>query len=182
MRHALPAVEPGVDYGAAGPSLSEEGRRQAEAVGRQIALDYASGAITAVLTSPIARARETAELVAASLGADGIELVEELRGRGEVELRAGIAADVAHLVEAGERAWPLIESLQEAHPPDAVVIAVSHEVTIRALVCRAIAIAPEHALRFALEPASLTTIEFRTQPQRRTILGPLNETCHLDGL
>jgi hypothetical protein len=33
--------------------------------------------------------------------------------------------------------------------------------------------------RFRLDPASLTTIEYRTAPRERTLLAGLNETCHL---
>jgi probable phosphoglycerate mutase len=51
------------------PGLSELGRRQAEAVGRQLQASVSHSDIT-LLSSPLQRARETAEPLASSLGLD----------------------------------------------------------------------------------------------------------------
>ena len=58
LRHALPVS------GHANPGLSDEGRGQAERVAQWLALSR----IDAVVTSPLRRARETAEPIEASLG------------------------------------------------------------------------------------------------------------------
>jgi broad specificity phosphatase PhoE len=78
------------------------------------------------------------------------------------------------------RAWAAAESLQEQHSADCTIILVAEELAIRLLVCHALAIPSSEIQRFRIDPASLTTLDFRLQPQRRTILAGLNETCHLE--
>ena len=66
--------------------LNREGRRQAlETAGKLAGLDAAIGM---VITSPLRRARETAEIIAGHLGA-GIEIHEEIveRDFGDYEVR-----------------------------------------------------------------------------------------------
>lgn len=66
------------------PSLSEAGRNDAAAVATEIAKVGRSGAFAhldspvVVVTSPMKRARETAQRIAAAIGAD-LEVIEELR-------------------------------------------------------------------------------------------------------
>ena len=85
--------------------LTEKGRRQSERVGRLLA---ASGfAPDAVLTSPLARARETAEIVADLLG---VRLQEEPRLGGPLDL----ATLEAILDDAGSPRRALIVG----HDPD----------------------------------------------------------------
>ena len=61
---------------------------------------------------------------------------------------------------------------------------VSHELTIRALICRALGMSLADARRFRLDLASISAIEFRRAPNgdmRMTVAG-LNETCHVEEL
>lgn len=60
MRHALPERVERDDGGAADPSLSAHGRRQAEAVGEVLADEP----LDVIITSPLRRARETAASIA----------------------------------------------------------------------------------------------------------------------
>lgn len=68
LRHALPVS------GHANPGLSDEGRGQAERVAQWLALSR----IDAVVTSPLRRARETAEPIEASLGLTAA-VIDDLR-------------------------------------------------------------------------------------------------------
>ncbi len=85
--------------------LTDKGRRQAERLGRLLAL--AGFAPDAILTSPLARSRETAEIVADVLGV-----------RARVEPRLGEPLDLATLEaildDAGSPRRPLIVG----HDPD----------------------------------------------------------------
>ena len=68
LRHALPVS------GHANPGLSDEGRGQAERVAQWLALSR----IDAVVTSPLRRARQTAEPIEASLGLTAA-VIDDLR-------------------------------------------------------------------------------------------------------
>jgi len=68
LRHALPVS------GHANPGLSDEGRGQAERVAQWLALSR----IDAVVTSPLRRARETADPIEASLGLTAA-VIDDLR-------------------------------------------------------------------------------------------------------
>ena len=68
LRHALPVS------GHANPGLSDEGRGQAERVAQWLALSR----IDAVVTSPLHRARETADPIEASLGLTAA-VIDDLR-------------------------------------------------------------------------------------------------------
>jgi broad specificity phosphatase PhoE len=123
------------------------------------------------LTSPGAAATETARQIAAAFGAAEPEAAGEL-DNGTVD--SGAAAEDLKFVQ--ERAWAMIESLKERAEQDATIVLVSNQAVVRALVCRVLNMPAGDMWRFALEAASITTIEFRGP---RTLIGSLNEVCHL---
>ena len=129
------------------PPLSEQGRADAAALARALEGE----GVLAVWTSPLARARETAEVAAAHLGLEAEvldDLSESRRGAWEGRTYAELAEEDPALLaafEAGERtfAFPGGESLEEqiartrraldtiaAGPQPA--LAVAHAGTIRA--------------------------------------------------
>ena len=129
------------------PPLSEQGRADAAALARALEGE----GVRAVWTSPLARARETAEVAAAHLGLEaGVidDLIESRRGAWEGRTYAELAEEDPALLaafEAGERtfAFPGGESLEEQiartrRALDAVgagpqpALAVAHAGTIRA--------------------------------------------------
>jgi broad specificity phosphatase PhoE len=154
-------------------SLSELGQRQAWAIAREIgAVAERQRAPDAVLTSTQLAAEETARQIAAEIGAAEPETTIEL----DDGALGSEAADRRNPTFVQERAWAMIESLKERHEQDATIVLVSNESVVRALVCRVLGMPAGDMGRFALEAASITTIEFRGQ---RTLIGSLNEVCHL---
>jgi phosphohistidine phosphatase len=104
--------------------LTPEGRNQSRRVGERLAA--ASPRPTAVLTSPLLRARETAELIAEPLGLD-VEPDERLRpGASADDVRAAVAGRaeavvvVAHQPDCGRIAAALTGGAEPAFPPAGV--------------------------------------------------------------
>jgi broad specificity phosphatase PhoE len=158
---------------ASDPPLSAEGWRQARAVADELrALGARGERHVAVLSGPL-----QAPLRAAALIADALDL-ETPEPRPELALDAP-GQDAGALQDL---AWSLIETLKASREPDASLVLVAHELTIRLLVCRALSMPLDEMRRFALQPGSLSVIEYRTQPRERTLIASLNETCHLEGL
>jgi broad specificity phosphatase PhoE len=158
-----------------GLPLSATGRRQARALAEEIAVLAQRGAGIAELhTSPKQAPIETAAEIARALGVGEASVNEDLAAP-SVQSLAGMEA----LSAFQERAWSLVDTLKEKHEPTATVVLVTDELAIRVVVCRALSMPLTEMKRFFLEPASLTTIEFRGP---RTLIVCLNETCHLDPL
>jgi broad specificity phosphatase PhoE len=156
------------------PRLSTLGLSQAQAIAREIAAAAERQRLpNGVFTSPRAAAAETAREIAAEFGAAAPEAAAEL----DVGAVDSGAAGGQELKFVQERAWAMIESLRDSSEQDAAFVLVSDEAVIRALVSRALSMPAGDMWRFALEAASMSTIEFRGQ---RTLIGSLNEVCHLE--
>ena len=156
------------------PGLSRLGRRQAVAIGKELAA-IATPQVAAVYASPLAAAQTTAALVADALGLEGVETHDALVTVMPEQLSPGRDGSAA-LSMIQERAWALVEALKERHPPDVSLILVSHELPIRAMIGRALSLPIEDVTRFEVEAGSISAIEFRGP---RTILAVLNDVCHL---
>jgi probable phosphoglycerate mutase len=162
------------------PALTAHGRRQAAAIASELfeALDRGT-AYEAIYTSPLRAARTTAEALAAVLDIGEPRVAHELSTLTPEVLPADGGTEALQALQ--ERAWSAVQSLKERFEAQSNIVIVTHDLTIRSLVCRALEMPLEEMHRFDLEPASLTTIEFRIQGQReRTIIVNLNETCHLE--
>jgi broad specificity phosphatase PhoE len=169
------------DLGHNDPSLSALGRRQALALASELELHSRRGpAIEAIYTSPMRSASETADVIVQTLGLAGPSVSEALGTLTPEVLPPGGGLDAVTTIQG--RAWATVETLREQHDERAVVVLVSHELTIRAVICRALGMPLTDLKRYELGPASLSTIEFRRAPNgdMRTILAALNESCHLD--
>ena len=162
-------------------ALSELGRLQSEAVVESCA---AGGDWRAVYTSPLSRCRSLAEAVAERLRIplsieNGLLEIDHGRwdGRLETEIKEnepeaygdycdhpGIFAATGgeNGFQVAARALPVIERIRAARESGDVLV-VSHEATIRIIVCALLGISVDlYRARLALPVASFTTVEFRS--------------------
>lgn len=176
--------------GRADPPLTATGRAQADAVAVSLAAGFAAVPGLRVVSSPLARARQTAGAVAAALGvAVEIEprLVELDYGEWDVRSFAEFPPeDLARwrrdatfappggesLVAVGERVGHWCAEVADGPP----VIAVSHVSPIKAAVLWAMDADPLLAWRMRLDVASITRLD--TEVGRRALVG-FNDTAHL---
>lgn len=174
--------------------LTDTGRQQAAAAAGALA---ARGGVDLIVTSPLGRARRTAETVAERTGAgltvdDGLAETDfgaweglsfaEVRAGWPDEMKAWLAdADVAP--PAGEsfaavavRVDAALDRLLAAYQGQTLVV-VSHVTPIKTLVCRALLAPPAAMFRMHLDVASLSEADwFADGP---ALLRSLNDTAHL---
>ena len=175
--------------------LTEVGRLQAEA----LAISLEQMPVAAVYSSPLRRALDTARAIAERQGLavvveegltemdigemDGLTF-EEMRQRHAEFLRRWQGDDLATLRMPGgeslqdlqERATEALRRLAERHD-DETVVAVSHNFTIRVLLCHALNLPIAEFRRLRQDLAATTTLDVRDD---RTVLVHLNDTCHLE--
>jgi broad specificity phosphatase PhoE len=179
VRHGeVEPLQEGIDTGPTGPALSMHGRREATAMAKELLGDVERGSdIEALYSSPMRAARVTADALSAVLGVGDPLIAPELSTLTPEVLPEG---HYSALEAVQERAWNFLLDLKEQYEQRSTVVLVTHELTIRALVCRALEMQLADMYRFDLAPASMTTIEFRLQRDReRTLIAALNDTCHL---
>lgn len=153
--------------------LSDHARKHAAIIAHEIA--EAAGRsfpVSAVYSDPSGAALDTARVIT-----DALTIATPTPRDAFASPAPGVTAGAleAHQTEA----WSAVEAIQEEHSPDSTLVIVSHELPVRLIVCRSLSIPLAEMHRFRIDPASLTTLDFRLLPQRRTILAGLNETCHL---
>ena len=163
---------------SANPGLSDEGRAQARATGEWLA--PLADRVDALVTSPVRRTRETAEILAELLGQqvevepgfaemefgtwDGLTFAEVAETRQD-ELGAWLGSlDVApgggesfRAVE--KRVLDALERLLDERAGQTIVV-VSHVTPIKTLVAHAVQAPLESVYRMELTPASVTVITF----------------------
>jgi broad specificity phosphatase PhoE len=178
----------GLILGRADPGLTDEGRHQAARLADLLVREEP----VAVLTSPLLRARETAEVIA---GACGLEaeaderLVEIDWGTWEGRPAAGIAPVEMERLRADAGTAPEGESLTalgarvqeffgQALARDGLVVAVTHVSPIKAAVAWTLGAPDAAAFRMYVALASVTRIDRRS---RGPVLVSFNETAHLLG-
>jgi alpha-ribazole phosphatase len=179
--------------GSQGTRLSERGRRQCE----QVAEALGAAGVSAIYSSPLERAKESAEIIAQRLNIP-VKYTEALRER-DVGQWEGLTDDevkqrfpeerAAHLAHPGTFAAPGGESREDvfaraaefieqvaADHPGQVVLVVAHAGPIKSAVAHALR-APVHAWpRMDVENASITIIE--GQPGSLRVIR-VNDTSHL---
>jgi len=175
-------------------ALTKDGRNQASLVAKRLA---DGPGIDVIVTSPLQRARHTAEAVAESTGAPMI--VDDALVEADFGAWEGLS-----FAEAGER-WPeqmaawmaspdaappggesfatvalrvlaALDRLIESHRHERAVV-VSHVTPIKTLVCRALLAPPEAMFRMNLDVASLTRVDCFDNGS--AMLRSLNDTAHL---
>jgi len=174
--------------------LTEAGRRQAAAAASRLS---GRGGIDVIVTSPLQRARRTAEAAAEATGAllqvendlteadfgkwEGLTFAEAAQ-RWPDEMAAWLANPDApppggeSFAAAAHRVVGALDRLLAAHPQRTLLL-VSHVTPIKTLVCRAILAPPAALFRIHLDVASLCEIDwFADGP---ALVRSLNDTAHL---
>lgn len=198
VRHGATALTTEDKFsGAIGVELSDMGRWQAAKLGERLA----SEGITAVYSSPLSRAVDTAHLIADRMALEPI-LREGLReishgrweglSRREVEERFGAEYSTwendpfTFAPEGGEsglavlaRALPVIREVVTSHPGQKVLV-VSHKATLRLLLSSLLGF-DERGYRDRLEqsPGCLNIVDFKDAVRARLML--FNDTSHYAG-
>jgi probable phosphoglycerate mutase len=194
LRHGQTAMSAERRFAGRGDiPLTKEGARQAARAARSLART----GVDIIVTSPLQRARRTAEAVAEASGAALVvddDLVEADFGSWEGltfaeagrqwpdELTAWLASPDA-APPGGEsfamvalRVLTALDRLLDAHRHRTAVV-VSHVTPIKTLVCRALLAPPEAMFRMNLDVASLSRIDCFDNGS--ALLRSLNDTAHL---
>ena len=175
----------GLVLGRADPELTEEGHRQAA----RLAATLAAEAVTAILVSPLLRARQTAEPIGKACGVPVVvddRLIEIDWGTWEGRSTGTLATSEVDRWKADKGTAPEGESLDSLaqrvesfcteHLEDGLAVAVSHVSPIKAAAAWAMGVDGIVAWRMYLGLASITRIgQGRTSP----VLLSFNETGHL---
>jgi len=182
--------------GRADIPLSDRGCKQASLLGQALA----GRRIEAVYSSPLSRARDTAEAIAAALGV-GVAVDERLvdmnygewegHPRREVELRwpelyATWVNDPARFAAPGgetlsqvmERVRPALLEIAERHRDGGAAV-VSHRVICKLVLCWALGAGEEAFWRARVDTASISLLE--AGPKGWVVVGS-NDVCHLAAL
>ncbi|MBY8342470.1 bifunctional RNase H/acid phosphatase [Streptomyces spinosirectus] len=198
LRHGETPLTPQKRFSGSGgtnPSLSEVGREQAERAGAALAR---RGTIQAVVASPLARTRETAEIVARHLGLE-VSIEEGLRETdfgaweghtfGEVrerypdDMNRWLADPTAEPTGGGESfaaTGARIEATREklvAAYAGRTVLLVSHVTPIKTFVQLALGAPPEALFRMELSAAALSVVAYYADGNASVRL--FNDTSHL---
>ncbi|QOV46383.1 bifunctional RNase H/acid phosphatase [Streptomyces chromofuscus] len=198
LRHGETPLTPEKRFSGSGgsdPSLSGIGREQAARVAEALAR---RGTIQAVVASPLARARETAGVVAARLGLevgidDGLRETDfgawegltfaEVHERHPDDLSAWLASPDAEPTGGGEsfaatatRIAATRDKLVAAYTGRTVLL-VTHVTPIKTLVRLALGAPPESLFRMELSAASLSVVAYYADGNASVRL--LNDTSHL---
>lgn len=193
VRHAQSAWNAGRRFqGRADPELSEHGRAQAEALQRLLR----GRRLTAVYSSPLRRARETAAIAAREHGLpvnvlpelselglgrwEGVSVDEVIAEDGERYqrwLRAPLDCpppDGEPLPAVSDRVLSAMDQIISAHPDGDELLVVGHGGIIGLYCCHILGLSLNALWRLRIDNASLTVVA----PPRFL---SLNETAHLKG-
>lgn len=173
--------------------LSDAGLAQAAALARAVARRR----VGAIYSSPLRRARETAEIVAKERGL-AITVVDELRelslgtweGRTVDDVLA-MEADAyrnwrerpydcpppegEHIADVARRVLPVMELIVSSHADGQEALVVAHGGVISIYLCHLLGLSPNALWQLAIGNASLSVVD---PPRVLT----LNDTAHLEGL
>ncbi|MCZ4100822.1 bifunctional RNase H/acid phosphatase [Streptomyces sp. H39-C1] len=197
LRHGETALTPEKRFSGSGgtdPDLSETGRRQAQ----QAAISFAArGTVQAIVSSPLARCRQTAEAVASRLGLE-VRIDEGLRetdfgvfeGLTFGEVRERYPAELDDWLASAKTAPPGGESFAAvarrvslsrdkllARYAGKTVLLVTHVTPVKTLVRLALGAPPESLFRMELSAASVSEVAYYADGNASLRL--LNDTSHL---
>jgi broad specificity phosphatase PhoE len=177
--------------------LTEKGIQQA----CTIASLFAAKPVSRILSSPLQRAKTTAEIIAQRHRLS-VETYDELREwhQGELEGLTGPELLNNHgeyfrrwfqdplgaappggepLRKLQQRAWPVIDQLRE-HRLSGPVVVVSHTMTLAAIICAALGLDLAHVHRMKVDLASKSTLTFTPFGLFSSwVLTSLNDRHHL---
>lgn len=176
--------------------LNETGIWQAGQAAKAVKERYA---VSAIYSSPLSRARRTAEAIGRSVGLP-VQILPALidfsygewEGKSLEEVEAAYP-ELYHLWETrphqvripgGEslrrvrtRVSTAVQQVAAAHPNESVVL-VSHRIVCKVLACSLLGLPISHLHRLELDTASLSLFE---QQEAGWVTLRLNDTCHLPG-
>lgn len=182
-----------IQGGNSDTQLNQNGRQGAES----LALRLKPEKIQAVYTSPLQRARETAQAIARYHQLE-VKIEPTLKEIEVGELEGVTIADMGKhlsqllittspdgslpkipggesLLDVQQRGWRTIQRLVEKHP-DGAFIVVSHYFTILTIICSVLNLPLSQIVRLRLDVGSISIFTFEEQAIR---LIRLNDTCHL---
>ncbi|POX37604.1 bifunctional RNase H/acid phosphatase [Streptomyces sp. Ru73] len=198
LRHGETPLTPEKRFSGSGgsdPALSEVGRHQAREAAAALAV---RGTIQEIVSSPLRRCRETAQVVAARLGLDvriedGLRETDfgawegltfsEVRERHPADLNAWLGSARAEPTGGGEsfaavaRRVALTRDKLRARYAGKTVLLVTHVTPVKTLVRLALGAPPESLFRMELSAASLSAIAYYGDGNASVRL--LNDTSHL---
>lgn len=184
LGHILSGRTPGI-------ALSEPGRAQAMELARRLSAEP----VAAIHSSPVQRARETAQAIAEAhqgIAVTTAPALDELdfgdwAGREFAELAhdpswddwnraraTAVAPNGESMAEAQRRAWDHVATTAAQHAGGTVVM-VSHCDVIRAVVAAVLGLSLDHVHAFDVGPGSITRLAVGDWGARLT---GLNEICH----
>lgn len=180
--------------GHIGIALNNNGRKQVELLAKKLEND----SVSAIYSSPLRRARETAAAIARLhrlkvMEDDAFKEIDagEIEGLtfGEVMERYGIffkdwmkgnsslrMPGGESMNELEQRTWPAVERIVRENT-DRAVILVSHSLAILSIIVRALGMAPSNYRRLRLSVASVSILKFE---DHGATLAQFNDTCHLE--
>ncbi|MDF9812860.1 bifunctional RNase H/acid phosphatase [Streptomyces sp. SPB162] len=201
LRHGETALTPEKRFSGSGggdPDLSEKGRWQAQQAATAFAASgRGTGAVQAIVSSPLARCRQTAEAVATRLGLD-VRIDEGLRetdfgsfeGLTFAEVRERFPAELDAWLASADTAPPGGESFAAvarrvalsrdkllARYAGKTVLLVTHVTPVKTLVRLALGAPPESMFRMELAAASVSTVAYYADGNASLRL--LNDTSHV---
>ncbi len=173
--------------------LNQNGCQQAES----IALRLKPERIQAIYSSPLQRARDTAqaitrhhqveveieptlkeidaaELEGIHLDELGGHLIQLLTGEGQGKSTFKMYGGET-LAEVQQRVWSTVQRLVDRHR-DGVLVVVSHYFTILTIICSVLNLPPSQIGRLRLGVGSISILTFDERVTRLTLF---NDTCHL---
>jgi broad specificity phosphatase PhoE/ribonuclease HI len=184
--------------GIGDPALTRRGLAQARAAAARVA---SGGPLAAVVTSPLSRCADTAQLIADTAGGVPVrmdpDLVEcdfgkwegltfaEVRERWPDEMRAWLAStSIAppggeSFDEVTTRVARAVARLRSAYPGERVAV-VSHVSPIKIILRDALDAGPAFLHRCYLDPAGVSTVDF--WPDGGIAVRGVNEAAHLAGI
>ena len=182
--------------------LNETGRAQAQALART----FAEKPLSAVYSSPLRRARDTAEAIARVHGLsvrtldelkelhvgalDGVTLTEMRERYGDFLARWRQDASVRlpgggeTLVELRARAWPAIQRIGQAQAGQQVAV-VTHSFLMQVVISAVLGLPLDHFRRVRLSEGGVSTVELSSDGGPPRMAGctarlvTMNDCCHL---
>ncbi len=180
-----------IQGGGSDTPLNETGLKQIKCLAGRLATEK----LEAIISSPLGRAKATAEAIAREHRHVTIEFDRDLReiDAGELEgtsveeiggslarLLTAVTDDGLSRLPGGEslndvrgRIWRVVEGMVSRFP-DGEILIVSHYFTILSLVCRVLGLPPEAIRKFRMNTGSLTIIEVDANTAK---LVAFNEAC-----
>lgn len=157
--------------------------------------------ITAVYSSTLCRARETAKILADGLGGLQVHEDERLAELDQGDLEGMAISEIQErytafwnvwrerpgdarvpggesLPELQARAWAAVEGIRDRHPEE-MVVAVSHNLTITTLLCLILGVELNTMRRIRQHNATINLIEYN--PVRNWAIVTMNALAHLTG-